>query len=108
MVRRLCAGDLHMSVSISQDATMNKTTEKLIRDAGIDMDYLINTKQIILIENLVKSVAEHCALLCGSQADKKIIRSAFDLPVESNVKYEAPPIHGSVTSQYTREYNIPK
>jgi hypothetical protein len=87
---------------------MNKTTENLIRSAGIDMDYLTNTKQIVLIEELVKRVAEQCALLCGSQADKKIIRSAFDLPVEPDVKYPAPPINGSVTSQYTREYNIPK
>jgi hypothetical protein len=87
---------------------MNKTTEKLIRSAGIDVEYLANTKQIILIEELVKQVAEQCALLCGSQADKKIIRTAFDLPVEPDVKYPAPPIHGSVTSQYTREYNIPK
>lgn len=87
---------------------MNKTTENLIRSAGIDIEYLTNTKQIVLIEELVKRVAEHCAQLCGSQADKKIIRAAFDLPVESNVQYEAPPINGSVTSQYTREYNIPK
>ena len=97
-----------MSVSISQDTAMNKTTKNLCDQVGIDVAYLTNTKQIGLIEELVKRVAEHCALLCGSQADKKIIRSAFDLPVESNVKYEAPPIHGSVTSQYTREYNIPK
>jgi predicted methyltransferase MtxX (methanogen marker protein 4) len=97
-----------MPVPISQDTTMNKTTKKLCDEVGIDIEYLTNTKQIVLIENLVKRVAEHCALLCGSQADKKIIRSAFDLPVESNVQYEAPPIHGSVTSQYTREYNIPK
>jgi hypothetical protein len=97
-----------MSIPTPQDTTMNKTTEKLIRSAGIDVEYLTNTKQIILIEELVKQVAEQCALLCGSQADKKIIRLAFDLPVEPDVKYPAPPIHGSVTSQYTREYNIPK
>jgi hypothetical protein len=95
-----------MSVSISQDATMNKTTEKLIRDAGIDMDYLINTKQIILIEELVKSVAEQCALLCGAQADKKIIRLAFGIPTEGDVKYPAPEQQGH-RSQYEREYNLP-
>jgi len=87
---------------------MNKNTQKYCNEVGIDIEYLTNTKQIVLIEELVKRVAEHCALLCGSQADKKIIRSAFDLPVESNVQYEAPPIHGSVTSQYTRQYNLPK
>lgn len=87
---------------------MNKITQKLCDQVGIDVAYLTNTKQIVLIEELVKQVAEQCALLCGSQADKKIIRTAFDIPVEPDVKYEAPPIHGSVTSQYTREYNIPK
>ena len=97
-----------MPVPISQDTAMNKNTEKLIRSVGIDVEYLTNTKQIILIEELVKQVAEHCALLCGSQADKKIIRSAFNLPVEPDVKYPAPPIYGSVTSQYAREYNLPK
>jgi len=97
-----------MSVPISQDTTMNKNTQKLCNEVGIDIEYLTNTKQIVLIEELVKREAEHCALLCGSQADKKIIRSAFGIPVESNVQYEAPPIHGSVTSQYTRQYNLPK
>lgn len=97
-----------MPVPISQDTAMNKNAEKLMRTAGIDVEYLTNTKQIVLIENLIELVAEHCALLCGSQADKKIIRTAFDLPVEPDVKYPGPPIHGSVTSQYTREYNIPK
>ena len=87
---------------------MNKNTQKLCNEVGIDIEYLTNTKQIVLIEELVKRVAEQCALLCGSQADKKIIRSAFNLPVEPDVKYPAPPINGSVTSQYTREYNIPK
>ena len=87
---------------------MNKNTQKYCDEVGIDLAYLTNTKQIVLIEELAKRVAEHCAQLCGSQADKKIIRAAFDLPVESNVQYEAPPIHGSVTSQYTRQYNLPR
>ena len=87
---------------------MNKTTQRLCNQAGIDVNYLTDTKQIVLIEKLIGLVAEQCALLCGSQADKKIIRSAFDLPVEPDVKYPSPPIHGSVTSQYTREYNIPR
>jgi hypothetical protein len=87
---------------------MNKKIQLLCDHVGIDVSYLTNTKQIILIEELVKLVAEECALLCGSQADKKNIRSAFDIPIEPDVKYPAPPIHGSVTSQYTREYNIPR
>jgi len=87
---------------------MNKKIKALCDQVGIDVDYLTNTKQIVLIEELAKRVAEECAMLCGSQADKRNIRYAFGIPVESNVQYEAPPIHGSVTSQYTREYNIPK
>jgi len=67
---------------------MNKITQKLCDQVGIDVAYLTNTKQIVLIEELVKQVAEQCALLCGSQADKKIIRTAFDIPVEPDVKYE--------------------
>jgi hypothetical protein len=53
-------------------------------------------------------IIQECAACCGSQADKRNIRKRFGLSVESNVQYEAPPIYGSVTSQYTREYNIPK
>lgn len=53
-------------------------------------------------------IIEECAACCGSQADKKNIRYRFGLPVESDVQYEAPPVQGSITSQYTREYNIPK
>ena len=87
---------------------MRKITEKLCNQVGIDVNYLTNTKQIVLIEELIKQVAETCAQLCGSQADKKIIRSAFDIPLEPDVKYEAPPVHNSVTSQYDREFNLPR
>lgn len=60
------------------------------------------------IETLFELVVQECADCCGSQADKKNIRKRFGLPVESNVKYEGPDAHGSITSQYTREYNLPK
>jgi hypothetical protein len=53
-------------------------------------------------------IAEYCAQLCGSQADKKNIRNAFGISVGSDVKYPGPEAHNSVVSQYTREYNIPK
>lgn len=59
------------------------------------------------LEKFVKLIAENCAQLCGSQADKKVIRAAFDIPMDPDVKYEAPPIHGSITSQYNRKYNLP-
>jgi hypothetical protein len=52
-------------------------------------------------------IVAECAACCGSQADKKNIRRRFGLPVESDVKYPGPNAHWSVTSQYTREYNIP-
>lgn len=53
-------------------------------------------------------IVKECAQVCGSQADRKNIFEHFGLPVESDVKSPAPALHGSVTSQYTREYNIPK
>ena len=60
------------------------------------------------IEKFAELIIEECAACCGSQADKKNIRKRFNLPVESNIKYEAPPLHSSIKSQYSREYNIPK
>ena len=59
-------------------------------------------------EKFAELIVEECAACCGSQADKTNIRKRFGLPVESNIKYEALPVQGSITSQYTREYNIPK
>jgi len=53
-------------------------------------------------------IVEHCAQLCGSQADRRNIRQAFGLPVENPVRYPAPAAEGSVKSQYEREYNLPK
>lgn len=59
-------------------------------------------------EKFARLIAEHCAQLCGSQADRRNIRHAFDLPVESQVKYPGPEAYNSVVSQYDREYNLPK
>lgn len=53
-------------------------------------------------------IAEHCAQLCGSQADRRNIRYAFDLPVESSVKYVGPEASNSIESQYNRELNTTK
>lgn len=55
-----------------------------------------------------KAVVDECAKMCMSQADKKNLRTAFGIAVEPDVKYPAPEVHGSITSQYTREYNIPR
>ena len=46
--------------------------------------------------------------MCMSQADRKNLRRVFGLHVDSDVKYVAPDAHGSITSQYTRPYNLPK
>lgn len=60
------------------------------------------------IEFVVALVVEECAQICMSQADRRNIRNAFGLPVESNVKYTCPEPTNSVESQYNREINIPK
>lgn len=60
------------------------------------------------IEFVVAQVVEECAQICMSQADRRNIRAAFGLPVESNVKYTCPEPSNSVESQYAREINIPK
>ena len=52
-------------------------------------------------------IAEACAQVCMSQADRRNIRLMFGLPVESNVKYPGPESQGH-HSQYGREYNIPR
>lgn len=53
-------------------------------------------------------IVEECASMCMSQADRKNLRAAFGLPVESNVKYPGPEAHNSIKSQYDREYNLPR
>lgn len=60
------------------------------------------------METLAQLIIHECVAVCMSQADKRNILYRFGLPVESNVKYPGPEASGSVTSQYTREYNIPK
>lgn len=61
-------------------------------------------KEAIL--RLAKLIVQECVRSCGSQSDKANILRAFDLPVESNVKYTGPDPDGSVNSQYTRKYNL--
>lgn len=57
---------------------------------------------------LAELVAEECAQICASQADRKNIRQSFGIPVFSDVKYPGVEPNWSVTSQYDREYNLPK
>ncbi len=60
------------------------------------------------MEKLAELVAEECAQICGSQADKKNIRRAFGLEVTSDVKYAGPEADNSINSQYTRKINLPQ
>lgn len=85
---------------------MNERLKQIMLDHGLHK-YITEDCQH-RIEKLAELVAEECAQICGSQADKKNIRRAFGLTVESNVKYPGPDAHGSVTSQYDREYNLPR
>lgn len=85
---------------------MNERLKKLMQESGTHK--YISEECQNRIEFVVKLVAEECAQLCMSQADRKNIRRAFDLPVESDVKYSCPEPSNSIESQYKREYNIPK
>lgn len=60
------------------------------------------------LERFAQLIIKECLACCGSQADKNNLLKHFGLPVESNVEYQAPPVHNSITSQYTRKYNIPR
>lgn len=86
---------------------MNESIAKLydqaivIEDGG---DYVCGELDPVKFAELI---VERCASMCGSQADRKNIRRHFGLSVESDVKYPGPDAHWSVTSQYTRDYNIP-
>jgi hypothetical protein len=59
-------------------------------------------------KRFAEMIVKECASCCGSQADRRNILKRFGLAVESNIQYPGPEVHGSVTSQYTREYNLPK
>ena len=88
---------------------MKNRIEELAYQSGIALgnNYAEGSRRDLL-EKFAELIIEECAACCGSQADKKNIRKRFNLPVESNIKYEAPPLHSSIKSQYSREYNIPK
>lgn len=89
---------------------MNKNISKFAETARMSVPSGLTPEQWIEHYNqlFAEMIALECAAACGSQADKKNIRKRFGLPVESNVQYEGPDAHGSITSQYTREYNLPK
>ena len=85
---------------------MNERLKQIMLDHGLHKHITEDCQH--RMEMLAELVAEECAQICGSQADKKNIRRAFGLKVESNVKYPSPELTGSIASQYERQYNIPK
>ena len=85
---------------------MNDRLKQLILDHGLHK-YITEDCQHRM-EKLAELIAEECAQICGSQADKKNIRRAFGLWVESDVKYPSPEIKNSIESQYKADINIPK
>ena len=93
---------------------MNQRIKQLAEQAGLRFTQLMSNPMVPVVdgketdlEKFAELIVLECAACCGSQADKKNIRQRFGLPVESDVKYPGPDAHWSVTSQYTRDYNIP-
>jgi hypothetical protein len=86
---------------------MNEKIKGIMTEAGISVEYVTNTKQIVILEKFAELIIQECIACCGSQADMKNIRKRFGLPTESNVKYPGQEAQGH-HSQYGREYNIPK
>lgn len=87
---------------------MNDRIRDFMAEAGISVEYVTNTKQIVVLEKFAELIVRECADRCGSQADQRNILRSFGLEVESNIKYTASERNGSVNSQYEREYNLPK
>ena len=87
---------------------MNKRIKLLAEQAGYLPDMFgIGHWDMPECKKFAELIIQECVECCGSQADRKNIRRHFGLPVESDVKYPGPDAHWSVTSQYSREYNIP-
>lgn len=89
----------------------NNTIENLLYRSGLTAqgcwDELDQYAQDAILR-VITMAAEDCASMCMSQADRRNIRTAFGIPVESNVKYPSPEAKNSIESQYTTNINIPK
>ena len=84
---------------------MNTTLAKLMRESGAHK--YISEECQARVEYVVLLAVEECAKMCMSQADKRNIRNAFGLPVESNIQYPGEDPSGH-ESKYPRELNLPK
>ena len=85
---------------------MNERLKQIMLDHGLHKHITADCQH--RMEMLAELIAEECAKICGSQADKKNIRRAFGLKVESDVKYPSPGPHWSIESQYNRQPNLPQ
>lgn len=83
---------------------MNERLKKLMIEHGLHKHVTEDCQH--RMEMLTKLIAEECAQLCMSQADRKNIRTSFGIPVESNVKYPSPEADNSINSQYNRTLNL--
>ena len=86
---------------------MNERIQALAEQARKNEPFECSYTKDQWLEKFGELIAEQCASMCGSQADKKNIRLAFGLPVEDDVQYKGPDAHWSITSQYDRKYNLP-
>jgi hypothetical protein len=85
---------------------MNNLIKELVKQAGTDCSG--KWMGMNHAEKFAELIVRECVSRCGSQADQRNLLKAFDLEVESNVKYASPEKSGSMNSQYEREYNLPK
>jgi hypothetical protein len=86
---------------------VNELIRKFERISHIDV-YGLGTdreKWELTLEKFTHIIADHCASICMSQADRRNIRNAFGIPEESNIKYKGPDPSNSIESQYNRELN---
>ena len=56
---------------------MNERIRELATEVGISVDYLTNTKQIVLLEKFAELIVRDCAELCLVDYDADIIRAHF-------------------------------
>ena len=49
---------------------MNERIRELMAEVGMSVDYLTNTKQIVLIEKFAELIVRECAGLCSQAAEE--------------------------------------
>lgn len=90
------------------DYKMNQLIKKLAEQAYDLCDkrtYGSINSQDEFNDIFAKLVADYSASLCMSQQDRRTIRNAFGIEVESNIKYKGDDPSNSIESQYNRELN---